>query len=59
VVIDRHLAVAGSAVLQTGPDQAERVVELVGGFNKLAAIEVRRLERGALVQVDRVVAPGA
>ena len=25
-VIDRHLAVAGSAVLQTGPDQAERVV---------------------------------
>ena len=58
-VIDRHLAVAGSAVLQTGPDQAERVAELVDGFDELAVIEVRRLERGALVQVDRVVAPAA
>jgi release factor glutamine methyltransferase len=57
VVIDRHLAVAGAAVLQTGADQAERVVELVAGYDELAVIEVRRLERGALVQIDRVVGP--
>ena len=56
-VFDRHLAMAGSAVLQTGPDQADRVVELVAGSDKLKVIEVRRLERGALVRVDRVVAP--
>jgi methylase of polypeptide subunit release factors len=58
-VIDRHLAVAGSAVLQTGPDQVDAVVELVAGYDELAVVEVRRLERGALVQVDRVVASAA
>ena len=55
VIIDRHLAVAGSAVLQIGPGQAERVVQLVADYDELAVIEVRQLERGALVQVDRVV----
>ena len=59
VVIDRHLAVAGSAVLQTGPDQAERVVDMVAGYAELAVIEVRELERGALVQVDRIIATAA
>ena len=55
-VIDRHLAVAGSAVLQTGPDQAERVVQLVAGHDELSVVEVRQLDRGALIRVDRVVA---
>jgi methylase of polypeptide subunit release factors len=59
VAIDRHLAVAGSAVLQTGPNQAERVVELVAGYDELAVIDVGRLERGALVQIDRVIVPTA
>ena len=59
VVIERHLAVAGSAVLQTGPDQAERVVDMVAGYDELAVIEVRQLERGALVQVDRIIATAA
>ena len=58
-VIQRHLAVAGSAVLQTGPDQAERVVDMVAGYDELAVIEVRQLERGALVQVDRIIATAA
>ena len=43
VVIDRHLAVAGSAVLQTGPDQAERVVQIVAGYDELSVVEVRQL----------------
>ena len=45
---------AGSAVLQTGPDQAEQVVELVAGYDELSVIEVRRMERGALIRLDRV-----
>jgi release factor glutamine methyltransferase len=59
MVIDRHLTVAGSAVLQTGPDQAERVVQMVDGYDELSVVEVRRLERGALIRVDRVVACAA
>jgi release factor glutamine methyltransferase len=59
VLIERHLAVAGSAVLQTGPDQAERVVDMVAEYDELAVIEVRQLEGGALVQVDRVSATAA
>jgi methylase of polypeptide subunit release factors len=59
MVIQRHLAVAGSAVLQTGPDQAERVVDMVAGYDELAVIEVRQLQRGALVQVDRIIATAA
>jgi hypothetical protein len=59
VLIERHLAVAGSAVLQTGPDQAERVVDMVADYDELAVIEVRQLEGGALVQVDRVIATAA
>ncbi len=57
LVIDRHLAVAGSALLQIGPDQADRVVQMVAGYDELAVIEMRRLERGTLVQLDRVVGP--
>jgi len=56
MVMERHLAMAGSAVLQTGPNQAERVVDMVAGYDELAVIEVRRLERGALVQIDRIIA---
>ena len=59
VVIDRHLAAAGSAVLQTGPDQAERVVQIVAGYDELSVVEVRQLERGALIRVDRVAASAA
>ena len=59
MVIERHLAVAGSAVLQTGPDQAQRVVDMVAGYDELAVLEVRRLERGALVQIDRIIATAA
>jgi len=59
VVIDRHLAVAGSAVLQTGPDQAERVRQMVAGYDELAVVEVRQLDRGALIRVDRVVTSAA
>ena len=59
VVLDRHLAVAGSAVLQTGPDQAERVAEMVAGYDELSVVEVRQQDRGALIRVDRVVASAA
>jgi release factor glutamine methyltransferase len=53
-VIDRHLVVAGSALLQVGPrEQAERVCDLVATYVDLAVIEVRELERGALLQIDR------
>jgi release factor glutamine methyltransferase len=59
-VIDRHLALAGSALLQVGPvDQAARVRALVSAYPDLAVVEVRELERGALVQVDRVAEEGA
>ncbi len=46
-------------VLQVGPDQADRVAQLVAGYDELAVIEVRELERGALVQIDRVAAAAA
>jgi release factor glutamine methyltransferase len=56
-VISRHLVVAGSAVLQVGPDeQADRVTELVAEHDGLVVVEVRSFERGALVQIDRVAA---
>jgi methylase of polypeptide subunit release factors len=59
-VIDRHLVVAGSALLQVGPhDQVERVADLVATYDELSVIAVREYERGALVQVDRVVASAA
>jgi methylase of polypeptide subunit release factors len=54
-VIDRHLAPAGSAVVQVGPeDQADRLAELVATHDDLRVTEVREFERGALVQVDRL-----
>jgi methylase of polypeptide subunit release factors len=59
LVIDQHLAVAGSAVLQTGPDQADHVAQMVAGYDELAVVEVRQLERGALIRVDRLVTPTA
>ena len=54
-VLDRHLAEAGAALLQVGPDgQAERLADLVAAYDELAVVEVREFERGALVQIDRV-----
>jgi release factor glutamine methyltransferase len=54
-VIDRHLVVAGSALLQAGPgDQAGRVAELVEKYGELVVVAVRRFERGSLLQIDRV-----
>jgi methylase of polypeptide subunit release factors len=54
-VIDRHLVLAGSALVQVGPDgQADRLAELVADHDDLTVIEVRQFERGALVQLDRV-----
>ena len=53
-VLDRHLAVAGSALLQVGPgDQVDRVIGLLGEHQDLTLIAVREFERGALMQVDR------
>lgn len=54
-VIERHLLVAGSALLQVGPgDQAGKVAELLRDHEGLALAQVRELERGALVQIDRL-----
>ena len=53
-VIDDHLVVAGSALVQVGPGQADRLAELVSTYDELAVVAVRELERGTLVQVDRV-----
>ena len=56
-VISRHLVVAGSALLQVGPDdQADRVTELVAEHDDLMVVSVRSFERGALVQIDRIAA---
>jgi len=55
-VIDEHLVVAGSAVVQIGPRQADRFADLVATYDELAVVTVRELERGTLVQVDRVEA---
>jgi release factor glutamine methyltransferase len=54
-VIDRHLMVEGSAVLQVGPlGQAERIGALVASYDELDVVAVRDHERGALVRIDRV-----
>jgi release factor glutamine methyltransferase len=54
-VIDRHLRVEGSAVLQVGPlGQAERIGALVASYDELDVVAVRDHERGALVRIDRV-----
>ncbi len=52
-IFDQHLAVAGSALLQVGPDQADRVAGLLGEHPDLTLIAVREFERGALMQLDR------
>ena len=53
-MIDRHLAVAGSALLQVGPDgQHEQVSRLMDEYDDLLAMAVREFDRGALVQIDR------
>jgi release factor glutamine methyltransferase len=53
-VIDRHLVVGGSAVLQVGPlGQAQRVTGLVASYDELDVVEVRDYERGALLRIDR------
>ncbi len=53
-VIDRHLVVGGSALLQVGPlDQAQRVAALVTPYDELDVVAVRAYERGALLQIDR------
>jgi methylase of polypeptide subunit release factors len=52
-VIGGHLATGGAALLQVGPDgQAERVADLATAYG-LAAGEVRRYERGAVVLLER------
>lgn len=53
-LIDRHLALSGSALLQVGPDQGPPVAELVGRHESLSVVAVRDYERGTLVQIDRV-----
>ncbi|WP_028651708.1 RsmD family RNA methyltransferase [Nocardioides halotolerans] len=59
-VIDRHLAIDGSALLQVGPlDQAQRIRDLVEHYDELDVVEVRDYERGALVRIDRVVPEAA
>jgi len=52
-VMERHLMVGGSAVLQTGPGQGERTRTLVASYDELVFVSVRELERGALVRIDR------
>jgi methylase of polypeptide subunit release factors len=53
-VIDRHLMMGGSALLQVGPhDHAHRVAALAAQCGELEVVEVRGYERGALVQIDR------
>ena len=54
-VIDEHLAPGGSAVLQVGtPDQVEVLgAEPAVAAGRLAVVEVRRYERGALARLDR------
>ena len=55
-VVDQHLVVAGSALLQVGPGQADRLADLVATYDELSVIAVRELEGGTLVQIDRVEA---
>lgn len=52
-VISAHLAEAGSAVLQVGPDQAEAVARLVPARSGLAVTEARSFARGSLLRIDR------
>jgi methylase of polypeptide subunit release factors len=59
-VIDRCLAVHGSALLQVGPlGQARRVADLVASHSELSVVAVRGYERGALLQIDRMARAAA
>jgi len=55
-VVERHLVRAGSAVLQIGPGQGAAVAGLVPTYRGLRVVELRELERGGLVRVDRATA---
>jgi release factor glutamine methyltransferase len=52
--IATHLAPAGSAVLQVGPDQAAASATLAAAYDGLDVVEVRTFARGALLRIDRV-----
>jgi release factor glutamine methyltransferase len=52
-VIEQHLAPAGSAVLQVGPQQVDPTRDLVARYDGLQVVEVRAFERGALLRIDR------
>lgn len=54
-VMARHLVVAGSGLLQIGPDQVIDATDLVAAHEYLTVVAVREYERGALVQVDRML----
>ncbi len=59
-VIDRHLVVGGSALLQVGPlGQARRITTLVASYDELDVVEVRGYERGALLRIDRATTEAA
>lgn len=54
-VIASHLMPEGSSVLQVGPSQVTAACRLVEAHDDLAVVEVRELERGALLRVDRTI----
>jgi methylase of polypeptide subunit release factors len=55
-VIDRHLVVAGSAVLQVGPGaQAAEVLALLAAHPSLSLVATRGYERGTLLQLGKVL----
>jgi release factor glutamine methyltransferase len=53
-VFARHLVLAGSGLLQVGPDQGALVEEMVAEHPELAVVATRDFPRGTIVQVDRV-----
>jgi release factor glutamine methyltransferase len=57
-VIRTHLAVAGSAVLQVGPGQAEGVRSFLADDPDLRVVVTRDFPRGSLVLIGRL-APGS
>lgn len=53
-VFARHLVPGGTALLQVGPDQVADVHQLAEAYDELSVVEVRELERGALVHLHRL-----